>query len=495
MLKKKNIGSIAWLTIVVAYLIPFYAYACYTVPLADDFNMAASTYRAWTTTGSVLKVIVAAAKWSHEFFNTWTGEYICTFLQSLPVGLGNYRLYFLSSWIVLSIFVCAVYYFGKVFLRDCLDADTKKCFILSSAVLLLILTFMPEIYDAFYWHTASVSYTLSTSVKLIFVALFFKSLYIETTQKLWKRIILCVVAFLSAGFECSFSQTPFFMIVSIFFVICLLQKKNGIWAGVYWMMTTVGWLITLLAPGNMARQSGNYGETAGVIFVIWEALNRGTIAISEYMNLPLLLITLFVVPVMYSVVKKSKIAYRFPGLFTLFSVAVYASMYAPWIFSRGIEAPSPFGGDSGYVTNVFWITFVVLWFANVLYWVGWIEKNLIGELDLAVKQKVQKWKVSWYGVIILLLVFWSVRLEHVMEYGGPRLLWHLANGNAKTYYSVMEEREELLLSGSEDVLVLPKAEMPIGTCGAGDISTDETNWVNRAVQVYYDLDCGIKKEE
>ncbi len=497
MLERLNEKFFSWfmLAIIIICFIPIYLYAYYTVPLADDFCMAGPSYRAWIETGSMWQVIAVAWKESVYQYMTWAGEYICMFLQALPIGLGDYRLYFLSSWVIVSIFIFSVYYAGKVFLKDYLKASTQKSFIITSILLLYMVTFLPEVYDAFYWYTTSVSYTLSFAVKLMLVAGIFKSLFVTEKVSKTKIVLFILLAFASAGFECSFSQTSFFLVMSAFMVISFCKKRKKQLAVMYWIATTVGWGVALLAPGNMARQNSNYGGTTGVVSVIWESLHRGIDGISDNMNIVLLLVTLLILPITYRIVKEYEGEFRLPGLLSLYSIAVYASIYAPWVFSRGIEAPSPYGGDSGYVRNVFWMTFVLLWFINIIYWTGWFTKTFRVKLREEKVERRISINVVYYGVLLLLLSFWSVKLEHIMEYTSPRLLWHIANGNAKAYYTAMEGREELLLDNPEEVIIVPKIEMPIPTRGAGDISADETYWVNEGVKAYYKLKYGVKTEE
>lgn len=500
-MNEKKIEKIVLFAVIVT-LLPVYAYACYTVPLADDFCMAGSPYRVWIETESIWNVLGMAWKQSVNQYMTWTGEYICMFLQALPVGFGSFRLYFLSSWINISILFFSIYYAGKFFLVDYLKAGKEKSVIISSVILIYMLTFLPEIYDALYWHTTVVSYTLSFAIKLLVLTCMFQSLFGKEEKK-GKLVWICIGAFTAGGFECSFSQTSFFLIVSAFFAVELWeflrngkQKKGKCWlAGLYWLLTTAGWGIALLAPGNMVRQDNRYGDTEGIVSVIWESMHRGIEGISENINLVLIVVTLLLVPLMYKTGTKSGRTFSYPALLTLFSIAVYASEYAPWIFSRGVEAPSPYGGDSGYIRNVFWMTFVVLWFVNVIYWIGWFSNVVEIRVKKTGEKKRIRRKRAYYGIVLLLLVFWSCRLEHVMEYTSPRLLWHLINGNAQRYYQAMEERETQLLKNTDEILVVPKIEMPIPTRGAGDILSDETHWVNEGVKAYYRLNCGVRTEE
>ena len=490
---EKNI-SVLMLLLVIGFLVPIYLFACYTVPLADDFCMAGPSYRAWVESGSIWQAIVAAGEQTIYQYMNWAGEYVCMFLQALPIGLGSYRLYFVSSWINTSIFVFSVYYAGKIFFVEYLHADKKKYFIVTTIVLLYMVTFIPELYDAFYWHTTVVSYTLSFAVKLIILAGMFKSLFIREVSRGMMAVLL-ILSFAAAGFECSFSQTSFFLIVTAFLCIACVMKKNVKLAGAYWFLTTAGWGLALLAPGNMARQDSNYGGTTSVIAVLWESMHRGMDGISENIGLILILVTLLILPFVYKMVKQSEKSFLLPGLLSLYSIAIYASTYAPWIFSRGTEAPSPYGGDSGYVRNVFWMTFVLLWFVNVIYWTGWVAKTFQISITDNEHKKIQNTQILYYGVVLFLMLFWSVKLEHVMEYTSPRLLWHIANGNANAYYTAMEAREERLLSDTEELIVVPKVEMPIPTRGAGDILSDETHWVNEGVKAYYRLKRGVKLEE
>lgn len=494
----KNIErTVMYITVflVIAFLVPIYMYACYTVPLADDFNMAGGAYWAWVDTGSIWSVIVAAWKQSMYQYMTWAGEYVCMFLQALPIGLGNFRLYFISSWVNTSILVLAVYYAGKVFLIDYLGADKRKYRITVSVIFLFMITFLPEIYDAFYWHTTVISYTLSFAVKLVILAGIFKTLFVEKKVEKRMLVLLAIGTFLAGGFEASFSQTSFFLAITAFLIVLILKKEKLGLALLYWFATTIGWGIALLAPGNMARQEKNYGGTTSVFAVIWESMHRGFDAISENINIPLLLVTLLILPMIYKVVKKSKGTFKLPGILSFYSIAMYASAYAPWIFSRGTEAPSPYGGDSGYVRNVFWMTFVILWFVNVIYWTGWFAKNFVLEVKGKNKKEIIHKKIGYYGIILMLVLFWSIKLEHVMEYTSPRLLWHIINGNAQRYYAGMEQREELLLENSDELIIVPKLQMPIPTRGAGDILSDENHWVNEGVTVFYRLKSGVRTEE
>lgn len=486
---------IGMICVVLACMLPVYVYAYYTVPLADDFSMTSSCHRVWGLTGDVFCVLIAAFKRMSDCYMTWAGDYVCMFLQTIPVGLGDYRLYFLSAWIIISCYIFAIYYVGKIFLLDYLHAEKKQWFGISTIILIFMLQFLPDLYDAFYWYTTAIAYTLSLIVKIVLVASIFKQLFILEKNNKSSSVILIIMSFLAAGFECSFTQTSYFLTITAFLVYCLFVKRKQVLASICWIAATVGWVVALFAPGNMVRQSENYGVTTGVISVIWEALNRGLISVSENIDFPLVLVTLILVPAIFKVVRLSGRKYCLPGLVTLFSIGVYSSTYAPWIFSRGVTSTNPFGGDSGYVTNVFWMLFVILWFFNIVYWMGWICNNLIERIKSHENVKKTHLKASWYGVLIALLLFWSMRLEHIMEYASPRLLWHIVNGNAQNYYSAMLEREDILQEGADGMLVVPKIKMPINSGGAGDITSDASNWVNIEVQGYYDLEYGVRTEE
>lgn len=492
-LNEKMFFTIAVIVAIVC-IIPIFAYACYTVPLADDYNMMGPAYLVWLETHSVLSAILTAWEQAMMRYTTWAGEYLCMFLQGLPIAAGGYRYYFVSAWVVIVTYIFAVYYMGKILLIDCLKANKKQWFIISTVIFVFMTEFLPDIYDAFYWYTASISYTFSFAVKMILLAAVFKELFLKCETKKWKAILLVCACFLAAGFEGSFSQTSFFLIIVGMGLVKLVQKERKVFSGILMLTTTIGWGIVLLAPGNMARQTDNYGSTTGAVAVIWESLQRGVESISDNLNLMLVLGTLLIIPSVAGIVKKSSYTFKLPGLVCIYSIGIYASQFAPWIFSRGVEAPSPYGGDSGYVLNVFWMTFVLLWFFNVCYCTGWIMKNRKEKED-AVFKKVKYGKISYFGICILLLAFWSMNLEHVMEYQSPRLIWHIAKGNAKAYYVQMEAREEAILNSTQELLVVPAVDMPIPTCGAGDIVNDENHWVNRGISAYYRLESGIKTSE
>jgi hypothetical protein len=212
------------------------------------------------------------------------------------------------------------------------------------------------------------------------------------------------------------------------------------------------------------------------------------------MSLPLLLITLLILPTAYKAVRQTTCKFRFPGIITLFSVGIYGASFAPWVFSRGVEAANPSGGNCYYVWNALWMIFVILWFFNVIYWIGWGVNCFSEDRTITVESVSKKLKLSFYGVLLFMGLFWSMRLERIRDYTSPRLLWHILNGNAEHYYTAMLEREEILLDNPDELLVVPKIEMPIPTSGGGDIVEDANNWVNEEVKDYYHLKIGVRVE-
>ena len=475
-------------------ILPLYAYARYTVPLADDFSMAGGPYKAWVESKSVLAVFGAAWDNVKYAYINWSGGYLCALLQSLLIGLGDFKWYFLSSWLVISVMLASLYLFAEVFFHEYIGIKKSWTFFVSTIMVLFIINYIPDVYDAFFWYDTGIAYTVGMSLKIVLSSLILKELVVLEDNNSWGRTILLIIGtFLAPSVDTAFSSVVFFLVCTLLCIRGLLYKRKRVQCIMIEMACCCGWMVTLLAPGNMNRQSSMYGESTNFIATIWESLQRGVDSISENINLPLILVTMLVVPVIYHGTKNSVRKFCYPAILTILSVGVYSSLYAPWIFSRGIEAPSPYGGDSGYVLNIFWTVFVILWFVNVTYWIGWGAQRLeivqYGEKD---KNRLYG---AFYGIILFIILFWSANLEHVMEYQSFRRYWHLLNGNAQSYYSQMLEREKLMLEGADDVLVVDSIYMPIPSAGAGDITADEENWVNKAVQYYYDLEKGIRTNE
>ena len=118
-------------------LFHFIWFGLYTVPMADDYSMVLGTHNAWEATHSVSRVLYSALVEMASRFMTWSGSFTDMFVQSLLPGLGDYNMYFLVSWILITLVLFANFYFGKCVIIDVLKASKEKWLIITSVVTIM----------------------------------------------------------------------------------------------------------------------------------------------------------------------------------------------------------------------------------------------------------------------------------------------------------------------------------------------------------------------
>ena len=187
---KIEIGmAIALLVVVILSVIPLYVFGYYTVPVADDYNMILKTHSAWESSHYIWQVFTAALATAKEYYMTWSGAFFNMFLQSLLPGLGDYSTYFLSSWILITIYLAAAYYFWNCVIIHLLKGNRWQWLIVASVTVVIQIQAVPSLYDMFYWYVGAVGYGLAYSMKMVLLGMMIKQL---AKQNTCKKCYLCI---------------------------------------------------------------------------------------------------------------------------------------------------------------------------------------------------------------------------------------------------------------------------------------------------------------
>ena len=151
-------------------LIPLVVIAFYNYPADDDFAFVYPVTQAWLNTGSFLEMVKAAVRKTYETYMTWQGDFFSTFLFSLTPMVFGVQWYFLDNWLMLALVCLSVGYMVKGVVRNCLKADRDTFWIVYSAVMVLVLQFMPSISYSIFWHNGG-QYTTAACSLFIAVGL------------------------------------------------------------------------------------------------------------------------------------------------------------------------------------------------------------------------------------------------------------------------------------------------------------------------------------
>ena len=107
--------TLAWLCVaaLLLSLLPLYALSFYNHACYDDFGFSILTHDAWRDSGSWLQTIRAAVQNTVGIRQTWEGTYATSFISALQPAVSGEHLYWLTTLILLTVFLCSLHFFLK----------------------------------------------------------------------------------------------------------------------------------------------------------------------------------------------------------------------------------------------------------------------------------------------------------------------------------------------------------------------------------------------
>ena len=119
--------ALMWLCVagLLLSLMPLYALSAYNHACYDDFGFSILTHDAWRETGSFRETVRAAVQNTVGIRNTWEGTYTTSFLSALQPALFNEDLYWLTTALLLTFLLFALWFFLRQALVRGLGADRQ----------------------------------------------------------------------------------------------------------------------------------------------------------------------------------------------------------------------------------------------------------------------------------------------------------------------------------------------------------------------------------
>ncbi|MBQ8617746.1 MAG: hypothetical protein IJ418_09600 [Clostridia bacterium] len=150
-------------------LLPILISAFYAHPLYDDYWFSSGVYHQVTRGGSIIDILRAAADMVKDIYVTWQGSFSAVFLFSLQPGVFGQDYYFLTTFIMLGLLIGSHVFLFDTILVKWLKLRKEYEVLLTLFMLTMIIQFIPDIRQAFYWYNGSCYYTLFYSLSVILV--------------------------------------------------------------------------------------------------------------------------------------------------------------------------------------------------------------------------------------------------------------------------------------------------------------------------------------
>ena len=428
------------IAICIMLLLPLFHIAIYNRPSADDYDYAYYTHQAIENGGGLLQVIKAAWDTNVTFYNEWQGLYVSAFLMALQPGIFGERYYTLTTYILLGIMYVLLFLtiniLNKYFIKR------SKLFVITSslAILTSLVLWLPDVTQGLFWYCGAINYMPFVFLMFLNAVTLIEIYYNHGIKKNIIVVVSCILSFvLSGGNHVTSFGNILFLLVATFFLV----YKKRLYSFLSLISAIVGFIIMFTAPGTAVRQ--NAFVSPGVVDTIFSTLDYvryllGT-WLSIYWIISILLLTPFAIEI--AIKNEDKLNKKFPIIPILVSAMLLCGMLCVPYYAMG------FYGD-GRLTNVIWITFMLLSWINYILIIGFFVKN--GYIN-----KTIEYKKSIINAIIIVVGF--VSLFFIINYGRSSnscvALTELQNGVAEQHAIDMDYRFTLFNDDTIEEVAVP----------------------------------------
>lgn len=467
-------------------MLPLLRIALYSVPYYDDYNYGSFAKLGMESIGGLVGALRGAVECVRVQWHAWQGTYTSVFFMALMPGIWGEDKYFWGPVFLLILLPVAIFVLVKVLVRDILKADLASCVVMQVITAAMVVMLIYSSQAGFYWYNAGFHYVGMHSICILFVSVLICLLHVRKKMTTAVFIFLSMVgALMVAGGNFVTALQGMVLLLFIGVLGFLIYRKRAFLLlpalGVY----IVGFCLNVMAPGNDKRAVNFEGWGYSPIEAILRSFLEAFKHLGEFTGLITLAILIMLVPVIWQMVKKSNFAFRYPGLVLLISFCLYATGFAPSLYSLGHAGLSR-------TLNAVKITYQLLLILNEVYWLGWLSKRLTAKGKMMPEGKAFWWFYPIMGEMMLLI--FSIAPNQAGCYSAYGAYYYIHTGEAHNFYQQYQERVEILKSDRKDVVLTPYRYKPWLLC-IGDLSVNPDNEENRAVADWYGKTSVIVKSE
>lgn len=441
----------ACVIVFVGMLVPLVVIALYNYPADDDFASALPAATAWVQTHDIAQVWQALYDYAVKTFTFWQGDYVSSFFCTLSPMIVSLKLYFVSNWFVLALLCLSAGYAVKALMRTVLGAGRADFRIVYTAVMVLMLQFMPEIGQGIYWHTGGM-YIVTFCVILQSIGLLAHAGAPQSrVRAVWRgaALALCGVMIGGSFFGPAFGAVVFF---TLYAAAALVQKMpNRRHALVLAAFMLASFAISVTAPGNALRQDRLGAPLNPLAAVATSVLDSFDIA-GGWLSPQLFAMLGLALPVLYRPLRDSSLSFRHPFLFFVLLYGLFSATLVPGVYT-GMNY------TMGRYYNVVYLEFLVLVFGSAAYAEGWLIRfwqrrsgvsPAASHLLAAAKNMGARFTALYLALCLSLLAFGGFSYT-IMNTASVSAAKSIVTGEAAAFRTEMAEREAYIRITDSDV--------------------------------------------
>ena len=479
--KKNLIKLITYITMIII-LIPILIIALYNHPSADDYGYSDTVYKTIQVGGNCFDIIKEAIKSTIEGMQVWQGLYSSGFLLALQPAVFGEQFYGLVTYIMILTIILGIGFLIKRVNKYIFKSNSKDWIILTFLISFFIIQTIPSPLEGLFWFNGAMNYTFFMMLLLYEISLLIKYYNInKISNKIFILVWTSIVSFIMSGGN---HVTAF---LSMLVIICFItysiikkQYKTSLAYVVILIFGIIGFYINMTSEGTAIR-SNAIDCNSGIIETMIKSAYQAIIYINEWTSISLILMLIAATPFIYTMLTKNnfyqKIKWKWIFISIILSYGAICAMLCVPYYAMGW-----FG--AGRLTDIVYITFVVLTVLNYTYAMGIILKYI--DITNVVNYIANiKTYILCFAYILVLIIIAIAGNENTYTTSHEALV-ELISGEAKEYDEEMDSRikyysdESLVDVELESLTVYPKLLY------FQDLSTDSKDWKNIDAAIYYD---------
>lgn len=431
----------------VMLLIPLYVTSFYNViSHSDDFGHALNVHLAWVHNPSLsgfAEAVAAAYGRMRDIYFGWGGNYTSFFFSALQPIAFSEKLNFVGTFIFLTCFIIAEYNFLHEVIQENFALKKSTFQVCLLFILIMGTQWLTSARQAFFWYSGCVTNTLGFAGGIALLRILLKTRRIGAIN-LKEFYWGCFLAIFVGG--CNYSSMMSLFIIIFFYLVDLISNKK-IYRDVKYRISIIcfllfaGGMISIVAPGNAARQLLNDGTNA--INAIYMAIIYGRETLFSYFDYKIILYSLFIFPLVYNELNAKK-EYRFPLLVLFISCGIFCAAFTPTM-------KSDMSVGNRRTRNLYWWIFLNLYTLNFIYCLGWI-KNKIWIIKNKEYSFNRQFQISML-MIVLFLGLCTVKVDDIKYMPSVRCGMDIVTGRLSDFKSQMKERNDRYYSSDKEITI------------------------------------------
>lgn len=472
--------AIAAVAVLILLLFPLIRLAMYAVPWYDDYNYGAFTRTAYEMNPSIGGVLKGVWECIKTQWHAWQGTFSSIFFMALMPGIWGEEWYFIGPVFLILLLTVAVMTLVGLFARRILLAEKTAAVVLQVGVTAMVVLFIHTAQAGFYWYNAGVHYVGMHSIFLLMIA---SAICLVTAKKKGETLAFLattvVLSFGCSGANYVTALQGILMLLSIIAWCMLVGNKRVVLVVPATVAYAIGFYLNVAAPGNDKREAALTGYGTDPISAVLNSFKEALLNLGDFTGVRTVIFLILLAPIIYYVVSRAQIRFRYPLLVLVWSFCFYATGFTPSLFSLG-------HAGLARTLNAVKITYQILLILNEIVLLGWCVQK---------RREKALWKgrpVWWFYPLVglALLVAFYFEDNQAGSYSSYGAYYYVHTGESYNFYQEYLQRVELLKSDEENVVLEPYRFKPWFLC-TSDLSDNPEEESNRALASWYDKESVI----